>query len=207
MDSGSEGMYVTFRKISLKLFYEHLALNGVNVNHYYIFMDRSQEAYHTNISLRKEIAERDPKAKITTKAVLTVQDLVAGIFEIQLKPQGVILPLSHSLFDVESGRYASPSQLMREIVSANKKHIEVSLPNNRTAEGAAFSIAHLHKPCRNNFKHKKIWLKDFLQSDGQNNILVDIPPVMNMNGKRINDLGLQNLAKDLSLIHCLGDTY
>ncbi|MCK5343364.1 MAG: hypothetical protein KAR20_08160, partial [Candidatus Heimdallarchaeota archaeon] len=159
-------------------------------------------------ALRDEIHKYNPRAEIIFKTANTIQDLRMQVFQTQVKPKGFIIPLTHGLFDVEKKAYASISAVMDEIVKSNRKHIEVSLMSNRMNDGAAFSSFHIHTTCRQNVRQYTNVLKSFLQGyTGENHVLVELTPRLTMNGQRVNELGAENLTKDLSLIHCFKDKY
>lgn len=201
-------MMIGYYKIRLELFYEHLAKNGVSLDNYYIIRDRSTESYWADLELRNEITKHNPKAEIITKTAQTIQDLRTIVFESQIKERGYLIALSHGLYNVETKEYDSESQVMQEIVKSNRRHIEISLMSNRMKDGATFSSFHLHNTCRQNVRKYQNVLKSFLQEyNGENRVLIELTPRLTMNGKRVNDLGVENLTKDLSLIHCLGDSY
>ena len=208
VENGYPNVFVAYYRIQMQSFFDYLAKNGVSLNRYYIVRDRSTESYWAEIELRDEIHKQNPRAKITTKTVNTVQDLRMVVFQTQIKPRGFLLPLTHSLFNVETKQYDSISVVMGEIVKSNRKHIEVSLMSNRMVEGSAFSSFHTHSTCRQNTRRYMNVLKSFLQNyNGDHHVLMELTPRLTMNGKRVNDLGAENMTKDLSLIHCLEDGY
>jgi len=131
-----KGYFVSFSEINFSTFMYYIKRNGVEFNNYYILRD--EDGYSLRIAnYIKVLLLKYSKFNIEIKTVTSLQSLKNTILDLQLKPQGIIIPIIKQIRDTEL-----KDEIMSIISSHNRKHFELGIFEDST-KYLCFSLAHV----------------------------------------------------------------
>jgi hypothetical protein len=196
-------IFASYYKIDVELFEEYAEQNGIEINDYYIIRDTSR--FHLSIAkeIKSLLHNLNPRIEVHEQVVHNIQDLRSAITAIQLNVKGVFIPLVNSLYNVETKRRESFSEVLTEIRIEGIRQPELFVTAPVSEYGMSISLYHIHNECHNLNEERNFvdyFIKEF---SGDNRILVELNSTIDVNDSRLERLGANKFLHNLSLVHCL----
>jgi len=133
-----DGFFVDYTTVDLTTFMFYTKRNGIVFNHFYILRDESAHSLKLALYLKQMfLLEGKQPANIHIYPVSSIQSLKKRVMDLQMKPQGILIPIIKQVLDTDSKK-----EILETIVHHNRKHFELSVLEDDT-KYLCFSLAHV----------------------------------------------------------------